>query len=118
MATQNGSYKKFLDKFDAFAHEVYRVTRYFPSNEKFGLVSQMRRAALSIPLNYIEGYARGKDSQDNARFLRTAFGSLKEVQYCLTFTREEGYITEEQYTYLNQQADEIGAILWSLLQKV
>lgn len=59
--------------------EIYTVTSSFPSEEKFGLVSQMRRAAVSIPSNIAEGYAR-KNRKENAQFVNIAFGSGTELE--------------------------------------
>ena len=59
--------------------EIYAITALFPSEEKFGLVSQMRRAAVSIPSNIAEGYAR-KNRKENAQFINIAFGSGAELE--------------------------------------
>lgn len=59
--------------------EIYRLTALFPSEEKFGLVSQMRRSAVSIPSNLAEGYAR-KNRKENAQFVNIAFGSATELE--------------------------------------
>ncbi len=67
-------------KMDTYAHEIYRITKTFPQNEQYGLVSQMRRSAVSVILNYIEGFARIKQKV-YLNFLETSYGSLKECQY-------------------------------------
>ena len=73
-------YANLRSKIDTFCHEVYTTTRTFPKDEMFGLTSQLRRATLSVALNFIEGYARGKGKTNN-QFLRYAYGSLQESKY-------------------------------------
>ena len=73
-----------------FVLSVYAITRTFPDEEKFGLVSQVRRAAVSIPANIAEGFRKqGKD--DKARFLNMAEGSLDECRYYLILCRDLSY---------------------------
>ena len=76
------------------AHElvliVYKLTSSFPEEEKFGLVSQMRRAAVSVPANIAEGYRRIGD-KDKLRFFNIAQASLSEVDYFLLLTNELGF---------------------------
>ena len=75
----------------ALALEVYRLTGGFPSDEKFGLVSQMRRAAVSVPANVAEGFKkRGK--KDKANFYYIAQGSLEELRYYYILLRDLGYL--------------------------
>lgn len=71
-----------LQKANRYAHEVYRATKLFPRNEQFGLTSQFRRAALSVPLNIIEGFAR-HNSRELYQFFRISYASLQESQYLL-----------------------------------
>jgi len=73
----------------AFAVQIYRVTRSFPSEERFGLTSQLRRAAVSVPTNIAEGSKR-RSRQDYARFLNLAEGSLAEVECLLMLSRDLG----------------------------
>ena len=61
-----------------FCDDIYRITHRFPSNERFGLTNQLRRAAVSIPANIAEGSGRMSD-RDNLRFVEIAYGSLMEV---------------------------------------
>ncbi|OGE80524.1 MAG: hypothetical protein A2660_01505 [Candidatus Doudnabacteria bacterium RIFCSPHIGHO2_01_FULL_45_18] len=101
---------------DELAHLVYACSRNFPREELFGLTSQLRRAALSIILNYIEGYARIKDKV-HKNFLEISYGSLKETQYLLEFSNREKYISEADYKNTSKLADDIGAMLWGILRK-
>ena len=64
-------------KMDEYAHLVYKLTRDFPKEEIYGITSQLRRAALSVILNYVEGYARVKNKV-HKNFLEISYGSLKE----------------------------------------
>lgn len=77
-----------VKKSDKLAHLVYGITRSFPKEELYGLTSQLRRAALSVPLNIIEGFAR-RGSKDYRQFLHIAYGSLKEAKYLLYFAYQE-----------------------------
>jgi four helix bundle protein len=79
---------------DELAVLVYRVTAGFPREKLYGLTSQMRRAAISVPSNIVEGCAR--DSQaDYLRFLHMAFGSLRELHYQLSLAKRLGYLSDQ-----------------------
>ncbi len=75
---------------DALVLNVYRVTRSFPDDEKFGLTSQLRRAAISIASNIVEGAARSS-RPEYVRFLEIAYGSAKEVEYQISIAERLGY---------------------------
>lgn len=76
--------------------EVYRITEYFPVDEKFGLISQLRRAVVSIPSNIGEGYYRKTDA-DFLNFLHFAYGSATEVETQLLIAVRLRYISNEQF---------------------
>ena len=78
------------DKADQFAYQVYRATKGFPHEEIYGITSQVRRAALSVALNIVEGYER-ISSKEYAHFLQISFASLKESEFILFFSNREGY---------------------------
>ena len=83
-------------KMDKYVHFVYKLTRDFPEEEKFGVTSQIRRASLSVILNFIEGYARiQRNVQRN--FFEISYGSLKESKYLLYFSLAEKYISKQEY---------------------
>jgi len=111
--------KRFHDflksKIDSFIHNVYKVTKSFPKAELYGVTSQFRRSPLSVMLNYIEGYARNSNKTDK-NFLRISYGSLKEAEYLIQFSFEEGYLTENNSQVLSKQSDEIGAMLWKTIE--
>ncbi len=73
--------------------KIYRVTRKFPDEERYGLTSQMRRAAVSIPANIAEGYGRRK-AQDKARFYNISRGSAEELKYHLILAKDLGYLPD------------------------
>lgn len=104
-------------KMDEFAHLVYGLTRRFPKEEIYGVVSQLRRAALSVVLNYVEGYARCKDKV-HRNFLEISYGSLKETKYLLHFSLVEKYLPEVDYKKAITIADEIGAMLWGTIRRL
>lgn len=100
---------------DKFVHLVYKVTRDFPKREWYGVASQLRRAALSVILNYVEGYARGKEKVYK-NFLEISYASLKETKYLLHFSLVEKYLGPEDYKKIIGLAEEIGAMLWSTMK--
>ena len=97
----------------ALAEEIYKATRAFPKEEQFGLISQMRRAAVSIPSNIAEGWGRGS-TQDYQRFLRIARGSLKEVETQTMLSARLNFLTKQQAETLLNQAESIGRMLVAL----
>ena len=108
---------KLQEKMDAYVHYVYGLTKKFPKDELYGSTSQLRRASLSIILNYIEGFARIKDKV-YLNFLEISYGSLKESKYLISFSLVEKYLTEEEYAKATAMAEEIGAMLWSTMELV
>ncbi len=104
-----------LIKADKLAKDVYRITKTFPKDELFGITSQLRRAALSVPLNLVEGYAR-ISKQDHRRFLEIALGSAKETKYLIYFSFEQDLIVENNKENLLELADEISRLLWSKIK--
>ncbi len=90
------------------------MTQHFPESEKFGLTSQFRRAAISIPANIAEGYGK-RSVVDKARFFNIAQGSMNECRYYLRLTSDLGYSKTEQHF---KQIDEIGRMLNAYTKKV
>ena len=96
---------------------VYRVTAEFPREELYGLTSQMRRAAVSVPSNIVEGYAR--DSQaDYIRFLYIAFGSLRELHYQLSLSKRLGFLRNQDSSLLETKIVETEKVLNGLIQSL
>jgi len=101
----------------AFALAVYRLSIAFPADERFGLTSQLRRAAVSVPTNIAEGSKR-RTRQEYARFLNIAEGSLAEVEYLLMFARDLGYVTSTTAHASIGEVAEIAKMLHGLRTKV
>jgi len=96
---------------------VYRVTAEFPREELYGLTSQMRRAAVSVPSNIVEGCAR--DSQaDYIRFLYIAFGSLRELHYQLSLSKRLGFLRNQDSSLLETKIVETEKVLNGLIQSL
>ena len=104
-------------KADKLAHKVYKVTRDFPREELYGLTSQLRKAALSVVLNIIEGFAR-QSKKEHKRFLEIAYGSLKETKYLIIFCHEEKLIKTVDFKTLIKDCNEIAKILWAKIQSL
>ncbi len=94
---------------------VYKVTRDFPKEEIFGLRSQIRRSAISVPSNVVEGCAK-TSSADYLRFLEIAFGSLRELSYQLELSHRLGYMGETDWTDLAQKLEETDKVFTALLR--
>ncbi|KAB8155298.1 four helix bundle protein [Kordia sp. TARA_039_SRF] len=88
------------------AKQIYKITQQFPDNEKFGLISQLRRATVSICSNIAEGIAR-ETNKDKARFITIAYSSAVEVINQLIISVELDFITEKQYLPLRKQLESI-----------
>jgi four helix bundle protein len=101
----------------ALVLHIYKLTREFPSDERFNLVSQIRRAALSVPTNIAEGSKRIGRS-DYARFLNIAEGSLAETEYLLMVGRDLGYIAVKSYIGPQMEIEEISKMLHGLRKAV
>ncbi len=91
---------------------VYRITESFPSHERFGLVAQMRRAAVSIPANIAEGFKR-RGIGEKIRFYNTAEASLEELKYYCILSEDLGYITSR--TEILNQTEIVGRLLNGLI---
>ena len=110
-------HNQLKNKMDAYAHLIYKLTKKFPKDEMYGIISQLRRSSLSVILNYIEGYARVKDKV-HKNFLETSYGSLKESKYLLHFSMVEGYSSKTDYDLSMELAERIGKMLWGIISKI
>jgi four helix bundle protein len=99
------------------ARAVYEATEGFPSKEQFGLVSQLRRAAVSVPSNIAEGKAH-YSNRDFVRFLRHARGSLAEIETQILIAEQQEYLGAATAAKLAQQTDELGRILSGLINSL
>ena len=97
----------------AFADLIYRLTRGFPSEERFGLTNQMRRSSVSIASNLAEGSSR-LSRNDHARFVEIATGSLFECVAQAAIARNQGFLSEADFQSIYQAAAEQGRMLSGL----
>jgi four helix bundle protein len=104
-------------KSDALVKEIYQATEQFPKNEMYGLTSQLRRAALSVVLNIVEGFARTYKAEFR-RFLNIAFGSLTEVEYLLALSHDLRYLEEDLFEQLEAKRAECSKLIWSYRKKM
>lgn len=107
-------HKKLKDKIHSFISLVYDLTEKFPKSELFSTTSQLRRASISIMLNYLEGFARFKPKV-KVNFWETSYGSAKECKYLIFFALDRKWITKEEYEKTHALVDEIGAMLWKII---
>ena len=99
---------------DELVLAVYKATASFPAHERFGLTSQLRRAAVSVPGNIVE--ACGRDGlKDYVRFLQIAFSSLREAGYYVGLSQRLGYLADDQAGELLTQYDECAKVLAALI---
>ena len=113
------SYRSLImwKKSDALVKEIYQATEQFPKNEMYGLTSQLRRAALSVVLNIVEGFARTSKAEFR-RFLDIAFGSLTEVEYLLVLSHDLRYLEEDLFEQLEAKRAECSKLIWSYRKKM
>ena len=95
--------------------EIYRLSGQLPAEERFGLVTQMRRAAVSVPANIAEGFKR-KGTKDKANFYNMAASSLEELRYYLILVRDLGYVAEVDR--LEETCDHVARMLNGLMKAV
>ena len=100
-----------------FVEEVYRMTRGFPKEELYGITSQVRRAAISIPSNIAEGQGR-QTTGEFRQFLGQARGSLCETETQILLSERLGYLDRETAIVVIEQASEVGRILNGLLSSL
>jgi four helix bundle protein len=97
--------------------DIYRVTKGFLPDEKFGLTSQLRRAAASIPTNIAEGCGKSTD-KDFARFLQISYGSANEVDYLLLLAKDLSMLRPDFHDKINNNLVEVKKMLAALIRKV
>jgi four helix bundle protein len=108
---------KVWEKGHQLALAIYTVTTKFPKHEMYGLTSQLRRAAGSIPANIAEGCGRSGKAE-LARFLDISLGSASEVEYHLILAHDLGFLDEKDYRAINTQAVELKRMLTSFILKL
>ena len=97
--------------------QIYRASGNFPKSQFYGLNSQLRRSAVSIPCNIAEGYGR-RSTGDYVRFLQIFIGSLYELQTQLEIAKKFEYLTEFEFNGLYKNTQEIERMLLSLVSKI
>ena len=97
--------------------EIYRLTKEFPKEEMYGLSSQLRRAAVSIPSNIAEGAAR-QTSKEYVHFLYIAQGSMSELETQLDIANRLRYVTAESLTKIEDLRERVGKMLYGLIRKL
>ena len=105
-------YKKLIlfQKSDELVIEIYKLTKLFPKDELFGLISQMRRAAVSIPANIVEGYSR-VNKRERFQFYCIAKASLAELNYFIDLAYKLEYLNQEKFKTLDIKRNEVGKLL-------
>lgn len=108
-------YKRLIawQKANSLAHQIYDLTLKFPRDEIYGLTSQLRRAALSVALNIVEGHARNSKKEFH-RFLAISLGSLAETEYILSFAHERKYISDLDFKQVMLLRVSVGQLVWKL----
>ena len=117
-----GDVKTFRDlkvwqKAHQFILNIYAVTKNFPPEERFGLTSQLRRAAVSVAANIVEGFKR-RGIKDTRNFYTTSEASLEEVRYYLILSKDLKYISATIQVKLESQAEEISKMLHAMKKSV
>jgi four helix bundle protein len=102
---------------DELAVLIYVATRCFPREELYGLTSQLRRAAISVPLNLAEGCGR-QGRREFRHFVNIALGSLAEVEYLLSLTYRLGLLDAGTHERLTEKRERTGALLWRLRESL
>jgi four helix bundle protein len=97
--------------------EIYRVTKDYPQDERFGLISQMRRSAVSIPCNIAEGYSR-KNIKEYLQFLYIAYGSCSELETLISLSQDLGLLERKKYEKLCSSQEEVSKLLNGLIKSL
>ncbi|HVP80507.1 MAG TPA: four helix bundle protein [Thermodesulfobacteriota bacterium] len=101
----------------SLAVEIFEITKTFPGEERFGLISQMRRAAYSVPMNLMEGSHR-LSSKEYRQFVGISKGSTGEMKYQLLLARDLGYITEGPHSDLHSKYERVSQMLTKLAKSL
>lgn len=108
---------KVWQRSHALVKHVYRITRAFPEEERFGITLQLRRAAVSVPTNIAEGSKR-RQPKDYARFLNIAEASLAETDYLLLLSADLGFFPVATYAQHAKEIEEVSRMLCRLRERV
>lgn len=108
---------KVWNKAHGLVLDIYKVTKKFPVDEKFGLSAQIRRSVASVPTNIVEGFKR-KSNKEWLHFLNIADASLEETKYHLILSSDLGYIDSGMLIDLTKRCEEIGRMITGLQKKL
>ena len=108
---------KVWDKSHSLVKNIYRIVPSFPDEEKYGLISQIKRAAVSIPTNMVEGFARNT-TKEYILFLFNSRGSLEELRYLGLLSFELGFLSDKDYKYIEGSCEDISKMLNALIKKL
>lgn len=97
--------------------QIYKVSKDFPVDERYGLVAQLRRASASVSTNIVEGFKR-RSRKDFAHFINLAESSLEETKYHLLLARDLGYLPTQDFEELTSLSEEVGKMLSSFYRKL
>ncbi len=119
MEGKSSTYKDLIvwQKSIVLVTKIYSVTQAFPASEKFGIVSQLNRACISIPTNIAEGWGR-ESTKNYLQFLRISRGSLMETETLLLISKNLNFIQEKEYQELLSDVEEVGKILQGLIKSI
>ena len=99
---------------DRLVLQIYQTTKQYPNHELYGIISQLRRAVVSIPCNIVEGSAK-TSKKDYLRFLEISMGSLAEVEYLILLSRNLNYISQDQFDHIEKLRTECIKTLQGLI---
>jgi four helix bundle protein len=97
--------------------EIYQITSHFPKDEIYGIISQIRRAASSIPTNIVEGCGQ-LDNGNLIRFLGIARGSAFELEYLILLSKDLDYLKKEEYSELNEKVEQLIGMITNLIKSL
>ncbi|MFH1089819.1 MAG: four helix bundle protein [Candidatus Uhrbacteria bacterium] len=100
-----------------FVIEVYRLTKRFPGEERYGITSQLRRAAVSVSANIVEGRAK-QTEKDFLRYLNIAKASLWECQFFLKLSKDLGYLSDDEYIHLEDLRTQTDFLLFKFTERI
>ena len=101
-------------KSHAFVTFCYEVTKKFPKSELYGSVSQLRRASMSVMLNYVEGYARRRPKV-KLNFYEISHGSTQECKYIIFFAQTQSWINRDEFNTGFEMGEELAKMIWSII---
>ncbi len=115
---QNNTEEIIFKKADSFVQSVYSLTSEFPKSESFGLVSNLRRTAVFLPLYLMEEASGNFTQRNNCKILERAYSSLKATEFLLDLSHKKGYINKENFEQIIYSAEEVGQTICQQIQAI